>query len=302
MVAKDPREGILEALRKHPEGLTIVSLAGICGLHRHTCTKYVYELMGAGIVYQREIGPAKLCHLREKINSRTDERKILKQLENRRIGKKSQMRMFAVALFAVALLSSVTIASNYINETSKMLNTGETVFISENDSIILILMSNLSDLTRQLRFLTQRRLRRNQLPQRYLQQHHSRLLQHSLPLRQFNQHPHQRNPQLPHSLRRQRRNQPLLNRRQRRNQLQLQFLTIQQRRRNQLQLQFLTIQQRRRNQLPQHSLQLRLNRQPQQYQIRQQLANRRQRRSLRRQLPYQTKLRLPNLLQRHFRT
>ena len=118
MTEKDPRQSILEALRNHPEGLTTVSLAEVCGIHRHTATKYVYELMGAGIVYRREIGPAKLYYLREKITSRTDERKILKQLENRRIGKKAQMRMFAFALIAIALLSGVTIASNYINGTS----------------------------------------------------------------------------------------------------------------------------------------------------------------------------------------
>ena len=56
---------ITDTLREHPEGLTFTSLAEYVGLHRHTTTKYIYELMGAGKISQRRIGAAKLCYLRD---------------------------------------------------------------------------------------------------------------------------------------------------------------------------------------------------------------------------------------------
>lgn len=56
---------ITDTLREHPEGLTFTSLAEHVGLHRHTTTKYIYELMGAGKISQRHIGAAKLCYLKD---------------------------------------------------------------------------------------------------------------------------------------------------------------------------------------------------------------------------------------------
>jgi uncharacterized repeat protein (TIGR01451 family) len=61
----NPREGIVKALREHPEGLTIKDIAGLTGSHRHTITKYVYELIGARVILERDIGAAKLCYLME---------------------------------------------------------------------------------------------------------------------------------------------------------------------------------------------------------------------------------------------
>jgi DNA-binding IclR family transcriptional regulator len=58
------KERIIEALREHPEGLTRVEIAKIIGSHRHTVTKYIYELVGKKLVYQREVGTAKLCYLK----------------------------------------------------------------------------------------------------------------------------------------------------------------------------------------------------------------------------------------------
>jgi hypothetical protein len=61
----NPREGIVKALREHPEGLTIKDIAELTGSHRHTITKYVYELIGARVILERDIGAAKLCYLME---------------------------------------------------------------------------------------------------------------------------------------------------------------------------------------------------------------------------------------------
>jgi DNA-binding Lrp family transcriptional regulator len=54
---------ILNYLRKHPEGIMILDLADAIGMHRHTVTKYVYRLEGAGKIKIRKVGIAKLCYL-----------------------------------------------------------------------------------------------------------------------------------------------------------------------------------------------------------------------------------------------
>jgi uncharacterized repeat protein (TIGR01451 family) len=128
MADKHPKKLILEALIDHPEGLTMVSLAENVGLHRHTTTKYVYELLGAGLVYQRKVGSARLCYLKvkpknlEKIKpSKTKEKKIP--------GRKSQIKFIAIfSLLGIILASSVVIASNLLNQTLNGSYTGE--FIS----------------------------------------------------------------------------------------------------------------------------------------------------------------------------
>jgi Fic family protein len=65
MMEKHFREMIIEALKQHPEGLTTVDIARIVGSHRHTVTKYIYQLVGEGVIHQRGIGNAKLCYIRE---------------------------------------------------------------------------------------------------------------------------------------------------------------------------------------------------------------------------------------------
>jgi DNA-binding IclR family transcriptional regulator len=64
------RERIIEALRQHPEGLTTVDIARVIGSHRHTITKYVYQLVGEGMIHQREIGNAKLCYMKGEENGK----------------------------------------------------------------------------------------------------------------------------------------------------------------------------------------------------------------------------------------
>jgi ribosomal protein S24E len=59
-------EKILHVLDKHPEGLTIFEIARYVGMHRHTVTKYIYQLIGEGKIFERDVGAAKLCYLRER--------------------------------------------------------------------------------------------------------------------------------------------------------------------------------------------------------------------------------------------
>jgi len=122
MNTEDPRKSILEVLRKHPEGLTLLSLAKLTGLHRHTVTKYVHELLGAGIIFQRSVGIAKLCYLKEKIKNQDDEKKLLDKLKERRIGKKSQIKIVSIVMFITFLLSETAILAyqnaSLFNETN----------------------------------------------------------------------------------------------------------------------------------------------------------------------------------------
>ncbi|NIO44469.1 MAG: hypothetical protein GTN36_02845, partial [Candidatus Aenigmarchaeota archaeon] len=109
MSSEDPRKSILEVLRKHPEGLTLLSLAKFSGLHRHTVTKYIHELLGAGIIFQRSVGVAKLCYLKEKFKNRTDEKKLLDNLKERRVGKRSQLKILSIVMLVTFLLSETVI-------------------------------------------------------------------------------------------------------------------------------------------------------------------------------------------------
>ena len=122
MNSADPRKLILEALRKHPEGLTLLSLGKVTGLHRHTATKYIHELLGAGIVFQRTVGVAKLCYLKEKFKNRIDEKKLLNKLKERRISKKSQLKIISIVMLVTFLLSETAILAyqntNLFNKTN----------------------------------------------------------------------------------------------------------------------------------------------------------------------------------------
>ena len=60
------KELVIEILKEHPEGLTAVEISKYIDMTRHTVTKYIYQLLGERMIYQREVGTAKLCYLREK--------------------------------------------------------------------------------------------------------------------------------------------------------------------------------------------------------------------------------------------
>jgi hypothetical protein len=98
--SKDPRKSIIDALRKHPEGLTLKDIADIVGHHRHTITKYVYELIGAQVIHQRDIGAAKLCYLRESYNG------------NGRDGRKAQAQLVALFMLLLLIPATVIVAQN----------------------------------------------------------------------------------------------------------------------------------------------------------------------------------------------
>ena len=74
---KDPREKIIEVLRMHPEGLTLQRLSELIKMSRLTTTKYVHELIGAGIVYQRKVGVAKLCYLKNRYVRAVNKKELL---------------------------------------------------------------------------------------------------------------------------------------------------------------------------------------------------------------------------------
>ncbi|HLC39881.1 MAG TPA: helix-turn-helix domain-containing protein [archaeon] len=78
------KERIEEILAKHPEGLSIAEISRLLGAHRHTVTKYIQFLMGAGVIYQRDLGTVKLHYLASKL---PEKEKLLLEKLNRR-GKK----------------------------------------------------------------------------------------------------------------------------------------------------------------------------------------------------------------------
>jgi hypothetical protein len=55
------KEKILECLKNHPEGLTIVSIAKDTGINRITVSKYLLVMTAEGHISQRMVGTAKLC-------------------------------------------------------------------------------------------------------------------------------------------------------------------------------------------------------------------------------------------------
>ena len=75
MVNKKNNENLIkkrieQILSEHPEGLTFVDIAKQLGMHRHSATKYIYELKGSGIVLIRDLGTLKLCYLKDMIKKR----------------------------------------------------------------------------------------------------------------------------------------------------------------------------------------------------------------------------------------
>jgi predicted transcriptional regulator len=67
MIENYTREKIIEILEKHPDGLTILNISKLIGMNRITVSKYVYGLISEKLIYQRKIGPAKLCCLKKEI-------------------------------------------------------------------------------------------------------------------------------------------------------------------------------------------------------------------------------------------
>src|SRR4030042_1688042 len=119
MNAQDPKKLIIDTLRKHPKGLTILTISKLTGLHRHTASKYIHELIGAGVLYQREIGPAKLCYV--KIKDDEAEERLLTRLDSMvtrksTSGMSTHLKVFLVLAFSLLILWQVqTFADNISN-------------------------------------------------------------------------------------------------------------------------------------------------------------------------------------------
>jgi len=79
----EPKKHIIEALKKHPEGLTLQKIANSTGMSRLTATKYVHELIGEGKIYQREVGMAKLCYLKERFAQLVKQEEVIKNLQKK---------------------------------------------------------------------------------------------------------------------------------------------------------------------------------------------------------------------------
>jgi DNA-binding IclR family transcriptional regulator len=78
---KDLKQKIIEMLDEHNEGLSILEISELVGSHRHTVTKYIHELIGAGIIFQRDMGIVKLHYLASKFPEK--ERQLLEKLTKR---------------------------------------------------------------------------------------------------------------------------------------------------------------------------------------------------------------------------
>ena len=83
----DDKNGVKGKIRKvlqaHPEGLSILEVAKLVCMHRHTVTKYIYQMIGSGEIYQRELGPAKLCYSKKKFLESVKEKEILDEIKKR---------------------------------------------------------------------------------------------------------------------------------------------------------------------------------------------------------------------------
>lgn len=73
---KNVENEIMVVLKEHPEGLSITEVAEALKLHRHTVIKYIYQLIGSGSLFQRKVGPVKLCYLKKCVESNGDNSKV----------------------------------------------------------------------------------------------------------------------------------------------------------------------------------------------------------------------------------
>lgn len=78
---REPKKTIVDILKKHPEGLTLQGISVLSSMSRLTATKYIHELMGEGVIYQRKVGIAKLCYLKERFARLVKEEEIIDKLE-----------------------------------------------------------------------------------------------------------------------------------------------------------------------------------------------------------------------------
>jgi len=121
MTSEDSLKIIVEVLKNHPEGLTITSLAELAEFHRHTARKYVNELLNSGIIYQRCVGVAKLCYLKERSENQTDDI-LTDKPEERKIENMPNLKIVTAVIIIAFLLSETAIFAyqntSLLNETN----------------------------------------------------------------------------------------------------------------------------------------------------------------------------------------
>jgi predicted transcriptional regulator len=138
------RKLILDTLKKHPEGLTLTNIAKICGMHRHTATKYIYELRGADLIYERDIGPAKLCYIKEDLTKK-EENKTMKRLDNGKKSKLGQVQILAIILFLFMVPTGIIIAQNATESIQNLSLNLEGNLIANSDNITDFVFENTSE-------------------------------------------------------------------------------------------------------------------------------------------------------------
>ncbi len=119
-------KAILNLLSKHPEGLTITAIAEKLGIHRHTVTKYLKDLILSGKVNERNVGMAKLCFLSEY----KEEHNLAENAE------KGQAQILLLALLLLSIPVFI-IAQNFDNNiTGDFSQSIDTTFIpSSSDTV-----------------------------------------------------------------------------------------------------------------------------------------------------------------------
>ncbi len=80
---EDPKKHIVDVLEKHPEGLTLQKVSSLVNMNRLTATKYIHELIGEGRIYQRKVGIAKLCYLKDRYMKLIKEEEIIEKINRK---------------------------------------------------------------------------------------------------------------------------------------------------------------------------------------------------------------------------
>jgi hypothetical protein len=62
------KDSIVGVLSRHPEGLSFSQISAELGMHRHTITKYIYELKGEKAITVRDLRTLKLCYLKKRFH------------------------------------------------------------------------------------------------------------------------------------------------------------------------------------------------------------------------------------------
>ncbi len=63
-INNDIRKRTISILKKNKNGLSITEISDRLDMNRRSVTKYIYHLLGEGLIQQRKVGTAKLCYLK----------------------------------------------------------------------------------------------------------------------------------------------------------------------------------------------------------------------------------------------